>query len=73
MLGLEQTQLATLALVSRNTIADFESGKRTPTRANVQAIQSALERAGIEFTNGEQPGVRMRKADSPTRKRRSGV
>jgi hypothetical protein len=33
----------------RNTIMDFESGKRTPTRADVQAKQSALEKAGVEF------------------------
>lgn len=62
MLGLEQGQLAKLALVSRNTVVDFESGKRTPTRANVQAIQVALEKAGVEFTNGDQQGVRLRKA-----------
>jgi transcriptional regulator with XRE-family HTH domain len=61
MLGLEQGQLAKLALVSRNTVVDFESGKRTPTRANVQAIQVALEASGVEFTNGDQPGVRLRK------------
>jgi transcriptional regulator with XRE-family HTH domain len=61
MLGMDQTRLAELALINRNTIMDFESGKRTPTRANVQAIQSALEAAGVEFTNGDQPGVRLRK------------
>jgi transcriptional regulator with XRE-family HTH domain len=62
MLGMDQARLAELALINRNTVMDFESGKRTPTRANVQAIQDALERAGVEFTNGEQPGVRLRKA-----------
>jgi transcriptional regulator with XRE-family HTH domain len=62
MLGLEQGQVAKLALVSRNTVVDFESGKRTPTRANVQAIQSALETAGVEFIdeNGGGLGVRLR-------------
>jgi transcriptional regulator with XRE-family HTH domain len=61
MLGMDQARLAELALINRNTVMDFESGKRTPTRANVQAIQDALERAGVEFTNGDQPGVRLRK------------
>jgi hypothetical protein len=28
----------------------------------VDALQRALEAAGIEFTNGEQPGVRLTKA-----------
>jgi hypothetical protein len=32
-----------------------------PTTNNLAAIQRALEEAGVEFTNGEQPGVRMRK------------
>ena len=27
----------------------------------VDAIRAALESAGVEFTNGDQPGVRMRK------------
>ena len=63
MLGMDQTRLAELALINRNTIMDFESGKRTPTRANVQAMQDALERAGVEFIaqNGGRPGVRLRK------------
>jgi hypothetical protein len=30
--------------------------------AAVQAIQRALEAAGIEFTNGDEPGVKLRKA-----------
>jgi hypothetical protein len=28
---------------------------------NSQTVQTALEAAGVEFTNGEQPGVRLRK------------
>jgi hypothetical protein len=29
---------------------------------SVDAIRSALEAAGAEFTNGDQPGVRLKKA-----------
>jgi hypothetical protein len=29
---------------------------------NVDAVRRALEAAGVEFTNGDQPGVRMRRA-----------
>ena len=36
---------------------------------NVAAIRSALELTGIEFINGEQPGVRLRKAEGKTRAR----
>ena len=30
--------------------------------STVHMIQLALESAGVEFTNGEEPGVRLRKA-----------
>jgi hypothetical protein len=29
---------------------------------NVDAVRRALEAAGVDFTNGNQPGVRLRKA-----------
>jgi hypothetical protein len=32
-----------------------------PTRNNLAAIQRVLEEAGVEFTNGDAPGVRPRK------------
>ncbi len=56
-----QIQLAKVAGVGISTIADFERGRRTPIGNNLGAIQRALESAGIEFTNGEAPGVRLRK------------
>jgi hypothetical protein len=28
---------------------------------NIAAVRSVLEKAGIEFTNGDEPGVRLRK------------
>ena len=31
-------------------------------RTTIDALQRALEAAGIEFTNGDQPGVRLTKA-----------
>jgi hypothetical protein len=33
-----------------------------PTVNNLTAIRAALEAAGVEFTNGDQPGVRLRKS-----------
>jgi transcriptional regulator with XRE-family HTH domain len=64
MLGLDQAALAKLGLVARNTVVDFESGRRTPTTNNVLAIQAALEHAGVEFfeENGGGPGVRLKRA-----------
>jgi predicted transcriptional regulator len=63
MLGIEQIELAKRARVARGTIRRMESfqgeiGARTSTLSKVQAI---LERAGVEFLGGDQPGVRMRK------------
>ena len=59
-LGLGVRELAELAKVSPDTIARLERGEALRDRT-VDAIQRALEAAGVEFTNGEQPGVRMRK------------
>jgi hypothetical protein len=41
--------------------AEATDGKPPITEANADALQRALEAAGVEFTNGDQPGVRMRK------------
>jgi predicted transcriptional regulator len=62
MVRWEQEQLAEAADVAVNTIRRIE-GMEGPIRAHlgtVNKIQEALEKAGVEFTNGEQPGVRMR-------------
>ena len=53
--------LARAAKVSVDTVARFERGEPLKERT-VEAIQRALEAAGVEFTNGDQPGVRL-KAD----------
>jgi DNA-binding XRE family transcriptional regulator len=61
LLGMNQTELAAGASVSKNTIVDFEKGRRTPVPNNLSAIQRVLEEAGVEFTNGDAPGLRLRK------------
>lgn len=58
---MDQATLAEGASVSRNVIIDFEKGRRVPNRNNLAAIQRVLEEAGVEFTNGDAPGVRSRK------------
>ncbi len=60
MLGWSQDQLAAAAGVAKQTLADFERGARSPYERTLRDIQQALELAGIEFTNGEAPGVRLR-------------
>jgi len=54
-----QTHLAQAAHVSESTVRDFEKGRREPTRNNLLAIKIAFEDAGIAFTNGDEPGVKL--------------
>ena len=63
LLGWSQQDLADRGGMGRTTIADFESGKRTPYARTIGEMRSALEQAGVEFIaeNGGGPGVRLRK------------
>jgi DNA-binding transcriptional regulator YiaG len=63
MLRLGRDDLARLAEVAVATLADFEVGRRRPHPRTLIAIRVALEAAGIEFTNGDAPGVKLRKVD----------
>jgi transcriptional regulator with XRE-family HTH domain len=60
-LGLGVRELALKAKVSVDTVARFERGNDLKERT-IDALQRALEAAGVEFTNGDQPGVRLTKA-----------
>lgn len=56
--------LAKAAGVHRNTISNFETERYGGSDEALNAIQAALESAGVIFVaeNGEGPGVRLRKA-----------
>ena len=61
LLGWTQDELSSKAKVALGTIKRMESfdgpvGARTDT---VRQVVAVLEKAGIEFLNGELPGVRM--------------
>ena len=43
-----------------NTIHSIEHGKSNGTPATLAAIRKALEKAGVQFTNGKRPGVRLK-------------
>jgi transcriptional regulator with XRE-family HTH domain len=63
LLGWSQEDLAKRAGISVPTVKRLEAangllGGREETGVK---LRSALERAGIDFTNGDQPGVRLRK------------
>ena len=59
-LGLTVRKLAELAEVSPDTIVRLEAGEGLKPRT-VTAIRRALEAAGVEFTNADEPGVKLRK------------
>jgi transcriptional regulator with XRE-family HTH domain len=65
MARIEQAELARQANVSVETIKRLErtEGQVSANVQTVEAIRTALEAAGVEFTNGDQPGVRLRKRD----------
>jgi DNA-binding transcriptional regulator YiaG len=70
LLDMSQPELSARAKVSVPTVKRCESNK---SKAKVaaetrQAIVTALQSAGIEFTNGDAPGVRL----VGTKKSRSG-
>jgi transcriptional regulator with XRE-family HTH domain len=62
LLGLSQAELAARVGISVPTIkrAEADSGIRVST-ATTAAIRAALEAAGVEFTNGYEPGVKLRR------------
>jgi len=63
LLRWEQRHLAEASYVSLPTIKRLEAkpGYLAAHNSTVAALRGALEAAGVEFTNGDQPGVRLRK------------
>jgi predicted transcriptional regulator len=55
-----QMMLAERIGVAREVIVDFEDGTRVPEATHLEAIRRALEAAGVEFTNGGEPGVKLK-------------
>lgn len=66
--GMEQADLAKAAGLTRTTVSHFENGKTAPHDDTREAIQTAIERRGIVFTNGDKPGFYFdkTKADLPS-------
>ena len=69
------TDLSTAAGVGTTTIVRFERGQAASNRSTIASIERAFEAAGVRFSNGEGPGVRLlpqrpekplRVADLPT-------
>ena len=52
----------------RNTASNFKTEKYAGDPEKLAAIRRALEAAGVEFINGEEPGVKLRGRRKPTKK-----
>ncbi len=70
MLGFSQRDLAKHAEVAHRTIADFETGSRTPHPRTLKAIRETLEKNGVVFIDSDPAGptalgagVRLRAAE----------
>jgi predicted transcriptional regulator len=61
LLDWSQQRLADAAQVGVVTIHQFEGGITEPRKATLAAIIRAFEAAGVAFTNGDEPGVKLRK------------
>ena len=61
LLGMSQSDLARAAVVPVASIVDFEAEILALRSPDLDAIQDALEKAGVSFTNGDAPGVQLRK------------
>ncbi|SEF12279.1 hypothetical protein SAMN05444161_8730 [Rhizobiales bacterium GAS191] len=49
LIEMSQLDLARAAIVTTSVVIDFENGASIPQRANLDAMQRALEAAGVEF------------------------
>jgi len=70
LLGWSRKQLGARSGISLNVVKVLEQdGRAMPLFIQTEqvdaeaAIRATLEAAGVQFTNGDEPGVKLRKAD----------
>ncbi|MFT8418319.1 MAG: helix-turn-helix transcriptional regulator [Acetobacter sp.] len=59
LLNWTRDQLVTASGVPKSTLVRVETEATTPRQSTLCAIRAALEAAGVEFTDGDAPGVRL--------------
>lgn len=59
LLRMTQQELADAANVAKQTVMRIETNQTVPHHGTLEALREALERRGIEFLNGDAPGVRL--------------
>ena len=64
LINMPEAQLSQVAAVPITAVRDFELAGTVTRQADIDALQAALEEAGVEFIKG---GVRLRKGASPTK------
>src|SRR5579859_5536581 len=64
--GWSVRELAKRAEVNANTVTRIENGADAK-QSTMDRLQRALEAAGVEFTNGDMPGVRVAAVDEAHR------
>jgi transcriptional regulator with XRE-family HTH domain len=61
LLGWSQTKLATEAGMSLPTVKRYETAANEKVSDGaIEKLRCALEAAGVEFTNGDEPGVKLK-------------
>jgi transcriptional regulator with XRE-family HTH domain len=69
LVGMDQSTLAKRAGVNINTIGSMEKRGAdilTSGLDKVKAVMAVLEAAGVEFTNGGEPGVKLKRRGAGT-------
>jgi hypothetical protein len=59
VIGVDAIRLGQGGGSGNNTVADWELERRQLSFKSLGAIREALERGGVEFTNGKPPAVRL--------------
>lgn len=63
LLDWPRDELAERSGVNKRTILRFEASEGDTRPTTLAAIRAALEQAGVVFTNGDEPGVKLRKPE----------
>ena len=61
LLDITQAELAQGVGISKTGLNNIERGNTDPKASTLGAIERYLAEQGIEFTNGGEPGVRLRR------------
>lgn len=70
LLDWSQQALAKRARVGVATVQNFERGLAEPRVATLTMIVQAFEKEGVEFTNGDAPGLRLVKPAVKSKRKR---